>query len=219
MHSKSLCLNLTIAVATLATITCGAACGTPQATNEATNETTSQTEALRPYDPNAFSVRSAAFDITDKGFTKSIVLVVSNQNDVCHNVLNRIKHPGEYRIGMFGLSSGDASQVGSYVIPQPRRPPPFGTALLNVPLFEALDGACHNQASRVTSGSMTIEAFESSSPPGDHRGNPKPTQARASYMLYEAGAPPTQVVTRHVVAALCPGINDIHVVTSSSVCR
>ena len=151
-----------------------------------------------------FHIKSAAFDVTENGLTRSITLVASDQNDVCRDLLARRQHRDERRLALVGIAGGSTPLTSQFTMMQPRSIPKLGAAMLMVPAFWELNQRCGNTAPRVVSGAMVVFNVDAE-------------VANAAFSL-QLGDGAKGVVSGAVLAKYCKGIRDIKRTTSYGAC-
>ncbi len=163
-----------------------------------------QPEAMTLAPTHNFNIKSAAFDVTENGLTRSFTLVVSDQNDVCQDLLAGVRHRNEHRLALVGITGGSTPLTGQFTMMQGRSIPKLGAAMLMVPAFLQLNQRCSNTAPHIISGAMTVFRVDSK-------------QANAAFGLQPSDGG-TGGLSGAVVAKFCQGIRDSRKATSYRTC-
>ena len=172
--------------------------------NEPLSDERIQASSLVMGPSHHFDIKSAAFDMTETGLTRSITLVVSDQSDVCQDVLDGRRHRHEHRLTMVGMAGGETPLTTQFTMAQARTQPRMGTSMLMVPAFYELNEQCSNVAPRVLGGAMTVFHV-----------NKK--VAGAAYNLQVSGGASDDVMGS-VSAKYCRGLNDVRKTTTYRTC-
>ena len=186
----------------LACIACGD--NTPQTQAGEMLEDGYQGSSLVLDTKHQFNIKSAAFDITETGLTRSITLVASDQADVCRDLLEGRRHRNERRLGMVGLTGGSTPLTSQFTVMQPGSIPRQGASMLVVSAFYELNQQCSNLAPRVISGAMTVFNADRKS-------------AHAAYYLQTTDGAAADL-TGAISAKYCKGIRDAHRTTTYRTC-